>query len=287
MGKVVAVKQRFNPDVGYLDEDNLRVAASAADWSAKKPRRIRDESVESFLTSEDWQRYLWSIDPQLDYFVTSTVKNVDRVSRRVTRDADGVMVWVTIPASLFVGLDRRRAQDVYRLLTRDTYVWGMTEFGWDIPPPVPGGVAAHAASIPLEVRGITLSETGRPLLADVEWRATSARSDLRVNGLTDQDRAWQDYLCQVNPDGETLFVLRVIDDLPVTGEGDAGVDGRVRHELVTEPDPETGEPVLSVETTVTAAALRAGPSESETAAGVVMDAYRWAAHKLGWPPPPA
>lgn len=274
------MKQLLNPDVGYLDEENVRVASLRADWDAKKPRRVVDESGDAFLTSEAWQRYLWRIDPDHELAIFKTVQRADVVTRHASRNAAGdLSVNVTIPASLFVDLDRRQAQDVYRLVTRDTYVWGMTQFGWPAPPGVPGGVPSHAAEIPVEVRGIADAEAGRQLLAHIEWEATSPRRDLRVGETLERDPAWQEYLGQVDPGSDVLFILHVVDEV------DPDADP---HTLWVEPDPETGEPITRVATGVRAAALTAdGHSEPDAAVAAVVGAYRWAAHELGWPPPPA
>ncbi len=269
------MRQTFDPEAGYLDEGNLREASLSADWGAKKPRRIRDESGEAFLESEDWQRYLWTIDPGYEVAILQDVKEVDRVTRRVSHEDGETNIWVSIPAHLFVDLDRDQAQDVFRLLTRDTYVWGMARFGWPEPPPVPGGLPPHASCIPLEVRGVTAAEAGRRVVAEIVWDARAPRRHVALNELVATDPAWQSYLQQVNPAEDHLFVLQVVDE----------VDPQP-HQLYVEPDPDTGEPLTTVEVQVWAEVLRGGAPERD-ALVALSAAYAWAALQLGWPPPPS
>ena len=275
------MRKAHNPDVSYLDEDNLRSPSLSADWAAKKPRRIEDVSSERFLDSEDWMRYLWTIDPGYQVTVVKEVKKADLVTRRAHRDPDDDLdLTVTIPAHLFEGLDRRQAQDVFALVTRDTYLWGMTRYGWSTPPPIPGGTPPHAARIPIEVRGITSAEAGRDPVAYVDWQATILQPrDLGLDNAFATDATWQSYLQQVDPGSETLFVFHVVDDTDPAAPP---------HRLVVDADPETGDPITSVETLLPAAVLTTdGHSGPDAAVAAVVAAYRWAAHELGWPPPPA
>lgn len=113
----------FDPD--NLDPDHLRAPARTAYWEARRSgvQRIRDESIEPFQWSVPWQTYLWAIDPDKELWLQPTVVRTEVVTRNTYRRDGATFIDVSIPMRFFQGLNRERAQDIYRLIARDTYVW--------------------------------------------------------------------------------------------------------------------------------------------------------------------
>lgn len=269
----------FTFDPENLDEDNLRTPTADAVWRAKRSgvRRVRDESGELFAWSVPWQAYLWKLDPELDVMVSPVVAETELVTRKVSRRDGGTFIEVRIPAAFFADVSRDQAQDIYRLVARDTYVWGMERFGWPEPPAIPGGVPAHAARIPVEARGLAAHEAGRRLLMHVEWCSTAPCRAPHLNKRLAADRAWQDYLGVVNPNEDVLFTLHVTDDTSGIGR-DAWEDP---------PDEPGAEPTTTVETRVPAHLLSGSDAAVERAClEIVTETYAWAAGRFGWPAPP-
>lgn len=270
----------FDPD--NLDPDHLRAPARTAYWEARRSgvQRIRDESIEPFQWSVPWQTYLWAIDPDKELWVQPTVVRTEGVTRNTYRRDGGTFIEVSIPVRFFQGLDREQSQDIYRLIARDTYVWGMGKFGWPEPPQVPGGVPGHAARIPAEARGLDAPEAGRQVLAMMQWEASNQKRPDRLNERLARDPRWQDYLAQVNPIGEFLFTITVYDHL-------AGV----YREIWVNPPIEPGDPsdmeTTTVDTRIPADVLTGSDNHVEqTYLALTRETYRWAAEQFGWPEPP-
>lgn len=272
----------FTFDPENLDPDNLRAPSSEADWKARRSgvQQVRDESDQVFAWSVPWQTYLWTVDSEIEFMVSPTVVKQDVVTRKVSRHDGGTFIDVKIPVRFFRGLDREQGQDIYRLVARDTYVWGMEKFGWPEPPEIPGGVPPHAAAIPPEDRGLTAAEAGRNLVALSEWESSAQKRPDRLNQRLARDRAWQDYLKRVNPDGEFLFTIRVIDGL-------AQVERESWLAPALEPeDPSDGE-TTTVETRIPAQQLSGSDAKVEdTYVEIITETYRWTAEQFGWPAPP-
>lgn len=271
----------FTYDPDNLDEDNLREPAYPARWEAKRSgvQRVRDGSGVAFARCVPWQTYLWSVDSELDFAIDATVVEQEVVTRRVWRHGGGTFIDVKIPVRFFKDLDREQAQDIYRLIARDTYVWGMAKFGWPEPPEIPGGVPEHAAAIPPEHRGLTAAEAGRDVVALSEWQSSAQKRPDRLNQRLARDRAWQDYLKRVNPDGELLFTIRVIDGLAQV-ERESWLDPALEPE-----DPSDGE-TTTVETRIPAQQLSGSDAKVEdTYVEIITETYRWAAEQFGWPAP--
>lgn len=270
----------FDPD--NLDPDWLRAPAATSYWEAKRSgvRRVLDTSGELFQWSVPWQTYLWAIDPEFELWVQPTTLRTDVVTRNTYRRDGGTFIEVSIPVRFFEGLDREQAQDIYRLIARDTYVWGMGKFGWPEPPQVPGGVPGHAARIPAEARGLDAPEAGRQVLAMMQWEASTQKRPDWLNERLARDPRWQDHVARVNPIGEFLFTIRVLDHLE-------GVERESWVNPPVEPEDPSDMETTTVETRIPVEALTGSDAEVERCyLEITAETYRWAAARFGWPPPP-
>lgn len=270
----------FDPD--NLDPDNLRFPAATSYWEAKRSgvRPVRDTSMELFQWSVPWQTYLWGIDPHADLWVQPTVIRTDVVTRNTHRRDGWTNIDVSIPVHFFEGLDREQAQDIYRLIARDTYLWGMEKFGWPEPPPIPGGVPEHAARIPAHDRGLTAPEAGRQIVALLEWEATTQKRPDRLNQRLARDPHWQDYLARVNPIGEFLFTIEVLDQINAV-ERESWVNPPI------EPEDPSDMETTTIHTRIPATLLTGSDTHVEHLyLDIITAIYHWAARQFDWPPPP-
>lgn len=270
----------FDPD--NLDPDRLRAPARKSYWRAKRSgvRPVRDMSIDLFQWSVPWQAYLWAIDPHRELWVQPTTLRTDVVTRNTHRRDGTTFIDVNIPVHFFKDLDREQAQDIYRLIARDTYVWGMSKFDWPEPPPVPGSVPEHALRIPVEARGLAAPEAGRQVLVAMEWKASTQKRPDRLNERLARDPRWQDHVARVNPIGEFLFTIRVLDHLK-------GVERESWVNPPVEPEDPSDMETTTVETRIPVEALTGSDAEVERCyLEITAETYRWAAARFGWPPPP-
>ena len=209
--------------------------------------------------------------------VTPVVVKADRVTRKVNRWDGGTFIEVQIPAAFFAGLDPEQGQDIYRLVARDTYVWGMEKFGWPEPPQIPGGVPAHAARITPEDRGLAAPEAGRRILMGFTWKAPGQRRTPHLNERLTEHRGWQDYLTAVNPDEHYLFTLTV----------DADADAIDRDAWQDAPLESDDEPTIAIDTRIPPHYVTGSDEDVEdTYLRILTDTYAWVAHEFDWPTPP-
>lgn len=265
-----------------LDDDTVLAPAYAARWEAKRSGvpPIRDNSAEPFHRNVPWQTYLTRLYSLRDVDIDLTVVKQEIVTRRVWRRDGGTFIDVKVPVRFFQGLDREQGQDIYRLIARDTYVWGMDTFGWPEPPPIPGGVPPHAAAITPEARGLAAAQAGRNVVALSEWESSRQKRPDRLNQRFASDSAWQEYLARVNPDDEVLFTIRVTDGL---GE----VERESWLDPALDPDDPSDVETTTVETRIPAHLLSGSDANVEhTYVEIIRETYQWAAQQFGWPAPP-
>lgn len=99
------------------------------------------EENEWFFADEAWQDYLRYTQSDL-YHVVDLIVDRDDIKRTYGRKANGeVTISVYIPSQLFV--DNLDPELTLVEIARETFVWGMTKFGWPEPPPIPARPPGH------------------------------------------------------------------------------------------------------------------------------------------------